>query len=104
MLDLAMALNAGPLFKFNEAVSFQVACDTQAEIDHFWNSLSRGGQESSCGWLKDKFGVSWQVVPSALPQLLTSADGAATDRVMNAVLKMKKFDLEALKRAHAGQG
>ena len=89
---------------FSEAVSFVVNCDTQAEIHHFWNSLSQGGQESSCGWLKDKFGVSWQVVASALPQLLTSADGVATDRVMNAVLKMKKFDLEALKRAHAGPG
>jgi predicted 3-demethylubiquinone-9 3-methyltransferase (glyoxalase superfamily) len=97
------ALNGGPLFKFNEAVSFQVSCETQAEIDHFWKSLSQGGQEGSCGWLKDKYGVSWQVVPSVLPQLLTGADGAATDRIMNAVLKMKKFDLETLKRAHARQ-
>ena len=97
------ALNGGPVFKFNEAVSFQVSCETQAEIDHFWKSLSQGGQEGSCGWLKDKYGVSWQVVPSVLPQLLTGADGAATDRIMNAVLKMKKFDLETLKRAHAGQ-
>jgi predicted 3-demethylubiquinone-9 3-methyltransferase (glyoxalase superfamily) len=98
------ALNGGPHFKFNEAVSFQVSCETQAEIDHFWNRLSQGGQESRCGWLKDKYGVSWQIVPSVLPQMMTGADGAAADRVMNAVLKMKKFDLDALTRAYAGQG
>ncbi len=97
-----VGLNGGPHFKFNEAVSFQVMCDTQDEIDHFWGELSQGGQEGSCGWLKDKYGVSWQVVPSVLPQMMTDADGAKSERVMNVVLKMKKFDLEALQRAHAG--
>ena len=97
-----VGLNGGPHFKFNEAVSFQVMCDTQDEIDHFWGKLSQGGQEGSCGWLKDKYGVSWQVVPSVLPQMMTDADGAKSERVMNALLKMKKFDLQALQRAHAG--
>ena len=96
------ALNGGPHFKFNEAVSFQVMCDTQDEIDHFWSKLSEGGAEGQCGWLKDKFGLSWQVVPSALPQMMTEAKGARLDRMMNAVMTMKKFDLEALKAASAG--
>jgi predicted 3-demethylubiquinone-9 3-methyltransferase (glyoxalase superfamily) len=96
------ALNGGPQFKFDEAVSFQIMCDSQAEIDHFWSELSRGGQEGQCGWLKDKFGLSWQVVPSALPQMLSGGDGARLDRMMNAIMTMKKFDLEALKRAQAG--
>jgi len=96
------ALNGGPQFKFDEAVSFQVYCETQDEIDYFWSQLSAGGRESSCGWLKDKYGLSWQIVPAALPQLMTDADGAATDRVMNAVLRMKKFDMAALQRAFAG--
>jgi len=97
-----LGLNGGPQFKFSEAVSFPVYCDTQREIDHFWSKLSEGGQEGQCGWLKDKFGLSWQVVPSALPQLMTGADGAATDRMTNAIMTMKKFDLETLQRAHAG--
>jgi predicted 3-demethylubiquinone-9 3-methyltransferase (glyoxalase superfamily) len=97
------ALNGGPLFKFNEAVSFQVSCDTQEEIDHFWNELSRDGQESACGWLKDKYGVSWQIVPSALPKLMSGADGAASERVTAAFMKMKKFDLATLQRAYEGQ-
>jgi predicted 3-demethylubiquinone-9 3-methyltransferase (glyoxalase superfamily) len=96
------ALNGGPLFKFNEAVSFQVFCDTQNEIDDFWSKLTAGGRESQCGWLKDKYGLSWQVVPSILPELLTNADGAKSERVMAALMSMKKFDLAALKRAHAG--
>jgi predicted 3-demethylubiquinone-9 3-methyltransferase (glyoxalase superfamily) len=96
------ALNGGPLFKFNEAVSFQVMCDTQDEIDRFWSRLSQGGQESQCGWLKDKYGLSWQVVPSVLPQMMTEATGARLDRIIDAVMKMRKFDLETLKRAHAG--
>jgi predicted 3-demethylubiquinone-9 3-methyltransferase (glyoxalase superfamily) len=96
------ALNGGPQFKFDEAVSFQVYCETQDEIDYFWSALSAGGREGSCGWLKDKFGLSWQIVPAALPQMIADADGAGTDRVMNAVLKMKKFDLAALRRALAG--
>lgn len=94
------ALNGGPLFKFNEAISFQVMCDSQDEIDHFWTKLSEGGREGQCGWLKDKYGVSWQVVPSILPELLTDADGAKSERVMAALMTMKKFDLAALKRAH----
>jgi predicted 3-demethylubiquinone-9 3-methyltransferase (glyoxalase superfamily) len=96
------ALNGGPHFKFNEAVSFQVMCDTQAEIDRFWSKLCEGGHEGQCGWLKDKFGLSWQIVPSALPQMMAGADVARTDRMMSAVMKMKKFDLETLKRAYAG--
>lgn len=95
------ALNGGPQFKFSEAISFQVMCDSQTEIDHFWEKLSDGGQEGPCGWLKDKYGLSWQVVPSALPQLISQSSGDARDRVMGAVMKMKKFDLEALKRAQA---
>ena len=92
------ALNGGPLFKFNESVSFQIMCDTQEEIDHYWNGLTKnGGQESQCGWLKDKFGVSWQVVPTILPKLLS--DPQKAPRVTNAFMKMKKFDIEALKNA-----
>lgn len=94
------ALNGGPQFKFDEAVSFQVMCDTQAEIDYFWSKLSQDGQEGQCGWLKDKYGLSWQVVPAELPQLLTDASGARLDRVIGAVMKMKKLDIETLK--HAG--
>jgi predicted 3-demethylubiquinone-9 3-methyltransferase (glyoxalase superfamily) len=93
------ALNGGPQFKFTEAVSFQVQCQTQDEIDHYWSKLSQGGTEGPCGWLKDKFGLSWQVVPSALPQMMTNADPQKTDRIMASVLKMRKFDLAALQRA-----
>jgi len=97
------ALNGGPLFKFNEAVSFQVNCDSQAEIDHFWSVLTEGGRESQCGWLKDRFGLSWQVVPSQLPQIMSGGDAARQDRVMRAVMGMKKFDIAALQRAYDGQ-
>ncbi len=93
------ALNGGPQFKFSEAVSFQVMCDSQDEIDHFWSRLSDGGRESQCGWLKDRFGLSWQIVPSILPQLMKEAAGAKSERIMSAVMKMRKFDLEALQRA-----
>ncbi len=96
------ALNGGPQFKFDEAVSFQVMCDTQSEIDHFWTRLSEGGRESQCGWLKDRFGLSWQVVPSVLPQMMKDADGARSGRIMNAIMTMKKFDLEILQRAYSG--
>jgi predicted 3-demethylubiquinone-9 3-methyltransferase (glyoxalase superfamily) len=96
------ALNGGPQFKFSEAISFQVMCESQNEIDHFWEKLGDGGQEGPCGWLKDKYGLSWQVVPSALPQLISQSSGEARDRVMGAVMKMKKFDIEALKRAQVG--
>ncbi len=98
------ALNGGPHFKFNEAVSFQVSCATQAEIDHFWSRLSQGGQESRCGWLKDKFGLSWPVVPAILPHLLTGDDKAKSERAMAALMQMKKLDIAALQRAHAGGG
>jgi predicted 3-demethylubiquinone-9 3-methyltransferase (glyoxalase superfamily) len=97
------ALNGGPNFKFDEAVSFQITCETQDEVDHYWNRLTAdGGQEGPCGWLKDKFGLSWQVVPSALPKLMAAADPAASARVMNAFMKMKKFDIATLERAAAG--
>jgi predicted 3-demethylubiquinone-9 3-methyltransferase (glyoxalase superfamily) len=95
------ALNGGPHFKFNEAVSLQVMCDSQQEIDRFWSKLSEDGQEGQCGWLKDKFGLSWQVVPSVLPQMLTDAKGDRLDRMIGAVMKMKKFDLETLKQTAA---
>jgi predicted 3-demethylubiquinone-9 3-methyltransferase (glyoxalase superfamily) len=96
------ALNGGPNFKFDEAVSFQIMCETQAEIDHYWNALTAGGQEGPCGWLKDKFGLSWQVVPSAIPRMMSDPDRAKSARVMNAFMKMKKLDLAALERAYAG--
>jgi predicted 3-demethylubiquinone-9 3-methyltransferase (glyoxalase superfamily) len=98
------ALNGGPAFKFNEAISLQVSCDTQQEIDHYWERLSAGGDERAqqCGWLKDRFGVSWQVVPAALPEMMTDPDPARSERVMVALLQMKKLDLEQLRRAHAG--
>jgi len=94
-----LALNGGPQFKFNEAVSFQVHCETQEEIDYFWSKLAEGGQEGPCGWLKDKFGLSWQVIPTALTQLLTDENSA--QRVMKSMLQMRKIDLAALKRAQA---
>jgi predicted 3-demethylubiquinone-9 3-methyltransferase (glyoxalase superfamily) len=97
------ALNGGPHFRFNEAVSFQVMCENQGEIDYFWRELADGGQEGQCGWLKDKFGVSWQIVPNVLPQMLTDADGAKRERAMSALMAMKKFDVAALRRAFAGQ-
>jgi predicted 3-demethylubiquinone-9 3-methyltransferase (glyoxalase superfamily) len=92
-----IALNGGPLFKFTEAVSFVVNCDTQKEIDQYWEKLtSGGGKEVQCGWLKDKFGLSWQIVPTVLPELVKKSD-----KVMEALLKMKKLDIAALQRAAA---
>jgi predicted 3-demethylubiquinone-9 3-methyltransferase (glyoxalase superfamily) len=93
------------LFKFNEALSLQINCDSQEEVEHFWNKLSQGGdpQAQACGWLKDKFGVSWQVVPRILPDLLTDADPARRARAMQALLEMKKLDIAALQRAAAGE-
>lgn len=91
------ALNGGPVFKFNEAISFQVYCDTQDEIDWYWAKLSDGGSEGQCGWLKDKYGVSWQIVPSILPALMSNPEKAGS--VMQAFLKMKKLDIEKLKQA-----
>jgi predicted 3-demethylubiquinone-9 3-methyltransferase (glyoxalase superfamily) len=98
------ALNGGPIFKFNEAISFQIGCETQAEVDHFWNRLSEGGDPHAqqCGWLKDKFGVSWQVVPNLLMELLSDPDEARSQRIMMAVLRMKKLVIEELKRAATG--
>lgn len=98
-----VALNGGPDFKFTEAVSFQVFCDSQDEIDYFWKALSEGGSEGPCGWLKDKFGLSWQVVPAVVPQMMTDPDSDKSDRVMSAILTMKKIDLAAINRAYQGQ-
>ncbi len=97
------ALNGGPQFKFDEAVSFQIYCETQDKIDYYWSALTKGGQEGPCGWLKDQFGLSWQVVPSAIPKMMTDPDAAKSARVMNAFMKMKKLDLATIERAYAGQ-
>lgn len=101
-----IALNGGPEFKFNEAVSLIVNCKNQEEIDEYWAKLTRGGQEVQCGWLKDRYGVSWQVVPTALSEMLADRDTARTERVMDALLRMRKIDLRVLRDAyeHAGQG
>ena len=97
------ALNAEPLFKFTEAISFFVSCDTQAEIDEKWAKLtSNGGQESMCGWLKDKYGLSWQIVPPILSKLMNDKDRAKAGRVMQAMLKMRKLDINALQKAYDG--
>jgi len=98
------ALNGGPLFKFNEAISFQVNCETQEEVDYYWEKLSEGGDENArqCGWLKDKYGASWQVVPRVLPELINDPDAEKSQRVFAAMLQMKKIDIDGLKRAHAG--
>lgn len=98
------ALNGGPAFKFTEAISFVVRCDTQEEIDHFWGKLSAGGLEVQCGWLKDRFGVSWQVVPANLGEMLHDNDPDKSRRVMAAMLKMTKLDLETLRNAYEGRG
>jgi predicted 3-demethylubiquinone-9 3-methyltransferase (glyoxalase superfamily) len=96
------ALNGGPHFKFNEAISLMVRCESQAEIDYFWDKLGAGGDPKAqqCGWLKDKYGLSWQIVPTAMQEMMTSKDPAKSGRVMNALLKMKKLDLAALQKAH----
>ena len=92
-----MGLNGGPQFKFNEAISLVVDCETQSEIDYYWSKLTEDGEEGQCGWLKDKFGVSWQIVPTILGSLMT--DPTKTQRVMQAFMQMKKFDIETLKNA-----
>jgi predicted 3-demethylubiquinone-9 3-methyltransferase (glyoxalase superfamily) len=94
-----IALNGGPDFTFTEAVSFQVSCETQEDVDSYWDKLAEGGEEGPCGWLKDKFGLSWQIVPSALPRLLSDPDTEKAQRVMAAMLEMKKIDVDALERA-----
>ena len=96
-----IALNGGPDFKFNEAISFQVNCENQEEVDVYWSKLSEGGEEGPCGWLKDKFGVSWQIVPTVLPKLLTDPDREKAQRVMAAMLKMRKIEIPELERAAA---
>lgn len=98
------ALNGGPVFKFTEAISFQVNCATQERVDHYWDKLSEGGDPNAqqCGWIKDKFGVSWQIVPTILPELLMDPDYARSQRVMAAMMKMKKLDIAGLKAAYEG--
>lgn len=95
-----LALNGGPMFKFSEAVSFVVNCETQEEVDHFWNKLSEGGETSQCGWLKDRFGLSWQIVPTLLGKLMSDPDPAKAGRVMHAMLQMTKLDIASLQRAY----
>lgn len=94
-----VALNGGPQYTFTHAVSFVVNCETQAEVDHYWSRLSEGGKEVQCGWLTDKYGLSWQIVPTVLMELLKSGDAEKRNRVMQAMLKMVKLDIAALKRA-----
>jgi predicted 3-demethylubiquinone-9 3-methyltransferase (glyoxalase superfamily) len=98
------ALNGGPMLKFNEAISFQVDCETQKEVDYYWDKLSEGGdaRAQQCGWLKDKYGVSWQIVPRVLIELIGDPDPARSGRVMEAMLQMKKIDIDGLERAYAG--
>ena len=98
-----VALNGGPLFKFNESISFVVNCETQEEVDYFWEKLTAdGGEESACGWLKDKFGVSWQIVPTVLIDMLHDKDSEKSERVTNAMLQMQKIDISKLKTAYEG--
>ena len=96
------ALNGGPQYKFNEAVSFQISCDSQDEVDHYWEKLSEGGEEGPCGWLTDKYGMAWQVTPVALTELLSDSDPAKVERVMEAAMQMKKIEIEPLQQAYDG--
>ncbi len=98
-----MALNGGPAFKFTEAISFFVSVETQEEVDELWEKLTDGGEESQCGWLKDKFGLSWQIIPNALGELMGDSDPEKSQRVMNAMLKMNKIEISELKRAYDGE-
>jgi predicted 3-demethylubiquinone-9 3-methyltransferase (glyoxalase superfamily) len=98
-----IALNGGPQFKFNEAISFYVDCKTQEEVDELWAKLSAGGEEGPCGWLKDKYGLSWQIIPTTLTELLSDPDPEKAERVMKAMLQMSKIDIEGLKKAYAPQ-
>jgi predicted 3-demethylubiquinone-9 3-methyltransferase (glyoxalase superfamily) len=97
-----IALNGGPQFKFNESVSFMVHCSTQAEVDRYWKKLTAGGKEVACGWLKDKYGLCWQIVPTLFFELVSSKDAAKSQRVMHAMLNMVKFDIAKLKQAYRG--
>jgi len=96
-----VALNGGPQFTFTEAISFQVSCDSQEEVDSYWNKLAEGGEEGPCGWLKDRFGLSWQIIPKRLPELLNDPDREKSQRVMAAMLEMKKIEIAELERAAA---
>ncbi len=95
-----VALNGGPEFAFNEAISFQVSCESQDEVDSYWSTLSEGGEEGPCGWLKDKFGVWWQVIPTVLEEMLQDVDSAKANRVMEAMLQMSKIEVDELQRAY----
>ena len=97
-----VGINGGPEFRFDEAVSFEITCDTQEELDHFWERLSDGGSEGPCGWLKDRFGLSWQVVPSGMAELFADPDSGRVERAMKAMLGMGKLDIDALRRAADG--
>jgi predicted 3-demethylubiquinone-9 3-methyltransferase (glyoxalase superfamily) len=97
-----VGINGGPQFKFDEAVSFQITCETQDELDYYWEKLSEGGEESQCGWLKDKYGLSWQVVPTGMEELFSDPDPERATRAMQAMLGMKKLDIAALRRAAEG--
>jgi predicted 3-demethylubiquinone-9 3-methyltransferase (glyoxalase superfamily) len=94
------ALNGGPVFKFNEAISFQVGCKSQKEVDYYWEKLSKGGEKGQCGWLKDKYGVSWQIVPTVIGKMLQDKSAEKSDRVMKALLQMQKLDIKKLKQAY----
>jgi predicted 3-demethylubiquinone-9 3-methyltransferase (glyoxalase superfamily) len=98
-----VALNGGPQFKFTEAISFVINCKTQEEVDEFWEKLSEGGEKSRCGWLKDKYGLSWQVVPTVLEEMLEDKDAAKSQRVMHAMMQMDKIDIAGLRRAYERQ-
>ena len=98
-----VALNGGPQFKFNEAVSFQVHCETQEEVDYFWNRLADQGEEGRCGWLKDKYGLSWQIIPTVLLEMLMDPEQEKSQRVTKAFLQMKKFEVEELRQAYEGR-
>ena len=99
-----VGINGGPEFSFSEAVSFQIDCADQDEVDYYWEKLTEGGEEGPCGWLKDKYGVSWQIVPTAIQELFSGADAAATERVMAALLQMSRIDIAALQKAYDDAG
>ena len=98
-----VGLNGGPEFKFNEAISFQIHCKNQDEVDYYWNKLTEEGEESVCGWLKDKYGVSWQVIPEGLVEMITDSDPEKAKRATEAMFAMKKIDIAAIEKAHAGE-
>jgi predicted 3-demethylubiquinone-9 3-methyltransferase (glyoxalase superfamily) len=98
-----IALNGGPDYSFNEAISFQVACESQTEVDAYWEGLSEGGEEGPCGWLKDRFGVSWQIVPTALGAILSNSEDGDSQAAMQAMLQMKKLDIDVLRAAYRGE-